>query len=37
MQADMRTGSRVIRAMLSKLDRAAAMAGGAAAFLADVS
>ena len=33
----MRTGSRVIRAMLSKLDRAAAMAGGAAEFLADVS
>ncbi len=35
-QSDMKVGARVIRALLSKLDKAAAMAGGTAEFLADL-
>jgi hypothetical protein len=36
MQSDMKVGARVIRALLSKIDRATAMAGGTAEFLADL-
>jgi hypothetical protein len=36
MQTDMKIGARVIRALLSKLDKAAAMADGTAHFLADL-
>jgi hypothetical protein len=36
MQSDMKIGARVIRALLSKLDKAAAMADGTAQFLADL-
>jgi hypothetical protein len=36
MQTDMKIGARVIRALLSKLDKAAAMADCTAQFLADL-
>jgi hypothetical protein len=36
MQSDMKIGARVIRALLSKLDKATAMADGTAQFLADL-